>query len=293
MKKHFSLLLGLSLVFVSCTSAFGAVHRFDDNEYATTDTWYSIEPHPAYLEGHLMVQEGSTLLGGEFYQNDQTYLGAEFISTDTSNEFKLKASYLTNLGFFAGAYLDYTKTENIDGILNWTLWPGYRYGFDQGYLAFSLDIANDVNDEIALLDIDLDGLYLFQNGKISGEFKIPIQEDHALYLDLQGRLKLLPELVAGLDLDADGNDLDLTVGATWTPLKDFIFDGMIGTNNIYAFSGMYLIEQFGVGLEINSDDYLYLKGKYLLSRDSKLVMKLGLSTAEESTKLCLAYERFH
>ena len=292
MKKYLSIPLSLSLLILSCTSVFGAVHRFDDNDYATMDTWYTINPHPAYMEAHVETIEGTTTVGGEFYQNDQTYLGAQLGHSSIMNDFKLKASYLTNLGLFAGAYLDYNKEENNDSTIKWTIWPGYRYSFSHGYLAFSLDIGkNEASDEVALQDFDLDGLYLFHNGKINGEILIPTEGETSFIF--QGRMKPLSDIVFGLDLYSNNNvDLALGIGATWIPVSDLILDGMVATDNAYALSCMYMIKQFGLGVEANSDDYIYLKAKYLISRDNKLALRVGVSTVDAPTKLTLAYENY-
>ena len=328
LKKHLSLILGVTMLLSTCTASFAAIHEYGKAD-TTTNTWYTIETTDPYLMGSVKNIDPTINGNFELYRDEQTYLDLSYLNQKfgdlNQNLIIFNGSYLFENGFFFGGNVNYNRISTkildesiITNSTNWSFWPGYRFNFDQGYAAASIDIGKTPANKVEVIRADFDGQYLLDNAKIEGELVIPNGGDTTI--SLQGRLKLIEELVVGLDLYMNGDNSDLTIGATYIPIPELIFDAQLGSNNYTALSGMYYLENFGFGIEyrkgrllsINTLGYMniisipdeilplleqetpsqiYLKGNFNIGDTSKLVLTYGLKNDNVPSIIILGYEQ--
>jgi len=290
LKKHLIILLCLALSFTFTKVTFGAVHHYQKN-LPHLDSWYTLNENPASLA---VFADSEISLGGEYYQNEQTYLGVKLTRFDelaTTGE--IQGSILLFDKFFAGFKGDYTHFDLDKNTTSYTIWPGYRYNYQHGYATISLNCGERQ-------EVDLDGLYLNQKTRLSGEFLISTAD---YSLDLQGRYQLFDTLTTGLDLFFSNANYILLGGTTWKITPNMIFDGQFGQaqkTTVYNLSGIYYFNQLGLGVEYGSarlsryyyldEAQLILKGKYSLG-DGNLIAKVGLPSKTMGTTFLLCYEK--
>jgi hypothetical protein len=246
MKRISSLLLAGVLVLLFTTFAWGAIHDSNgDFSYwgssssyvLMTDTWYWVgKDNPYYVaSGMTGPGNGNTLVGGEYYVNDQTF--AEIWGGNGS---AIKGSYLTNSGFFAG--MDY----HMNNANSYTLFsPGYRLNVKDGYVALSCDYASDgAAGKDYTKGFALDYKIANENYRMFGQ----LYHDQYLnknYADWTYEAAAAKELVLALKL-ADYDKVPIfNGGLTWSP-EIGIFDAKIGRNNamnVIDLSGLFLVNQ--------------------------------------------------
>jgi hypothetical protein len=279
MKKLLILIFSVCLLLGVNLSAAAAPHSMTGNfntwnwdvfgmmikmyDQMATDTWYQVEEQTPKVKAFAMFSDGDIVAGMDYSINDQTFLS---IGTIDDGDFTImQGSYLFESGFFAGLACYMGNSDDL-----YIVSPGYRFSIgDDSYVALSLDYGFEDGDH-ELLGYDLDAKYLFDNGKIYGQYYM-FNDDFwdADVLDLGVRYAINDAVVIGLDYsDVDGTSLFLA-GLTWTTdrvIVDFQ-TGEVFEDTMTCLSGLYKInDQFGVGAEVvipeeGDEDYI-VKFKY-------------------------------
>lgn len=277
------LLAAVSLVLLLPVYALGAIHNFGDG-YTRTDTWFRITPDKPYIEAHYRNMGSTspeTLLGFEYYQNDQTFVDFNSYKEGTVNWTYVYGSYLTSFGLFAGLNL-YSHTYPGYSFQDTKISPGYRLALDdQSYVAISLDYysSETLKD---ILDYEINARYYTDKMKVFGDivsYTKPTYGTDRVYLGIN--YQVAKPVVVGGSLSTSEASNTLLVGGTYQ--SDLvIIDGQIsnyspkigdGSNQINL-SGMFLLgDNFKVGAQYlkNStvdDAALTLKAKMEMEKSS-------------------------
>lgn len=234
MKKILALSISLILLVLFTQCTLGSVHPpkdgfFSINEYSllldmgapNNDLWYQVEKEEKpQAKGYLALSEDQTILGGNYFLNDQTFANISFNSTSNTSITDLRGSYLFNFGLFAGiSYADSTSNDGYGQIS-----PGYRYDFNENaYAAITVD-------------------YFTEEGKILGEevyFKYYLDDmkiyGQGLFIDGGTTLLLIgvnrkfnENIVGGAKLQHLDDKTGIIAGATWSR-DNFIVNGEIAS----------------------------------------------------------------
>jgi hypothetical protein len=287
-----SLVLGLTLLMAGGTLA--AVHNFtsdfsgkytlkDFAEFDNTsfDGWYYIEKDEASATARGSFGDNDAL-GFEFFQNDQFFANASYISEDGEKDLiALKASYLFDNQVFFGVDFG-TK----DGDNQFIVSPGYRFDLDQdAYVAVSMDYAlnHDLNyDKSGIIDFEVNGRYYTSNSRIYGQLIIPnddvtISDD--IYCKIGGAYQYAQNIVVGGIFTQEDGDSTIEVGAT-TSFDKFGVEGRVileDDQNTLDFNGIYTFtDNIKGGLEVakveDVDDlYVIAKAKYAIDKQNSAI----------------------
>lgn len=285
MKKIWVVLLVCILTLFISVDAIGAVHP--DEENLLTDTWYALNPPPSphYRIYYYVPYSNRICTNSEFYINNHSFVLMNVSDNLIDVTTNIKASVL----FPAGIFIDMeTNYGTIKGVTLSSL--GYRLNLnDRGYVAISLDSAKDQEINGSGIVYDLDGEYLSDSYKITGEVRFC--NNNIATTVLHGRLRVNSNIITGFDLDSSNEDYYL--GLTWNPSSFMVFDSQVGTdsNNLkYAVSETFIFGKHRLGLEYEKLEskevhQFTLKEKYLISNTSELVIKIGFGELfrEDST----------
>lgn len=325
MKKALSLFLTLGILMSCSFLTMGAVHKFDDVG-ATTHGWYMMEAHPAYLSANVSNSDEITVLDGEYYQNDHTFISGLFANDSMENfeytELYLQGSYLfKNSNFFCGGYINTISFNNYSDT-EVGISPGYLFRL-QGKNRASVSINLDSD---GFRGIDLDGLFYIDRVKFFGQLVLPKKRNDDgfanIAINMSGRMQVTKELVLGADLDntdsclvylphrrirsfgfetAGNDDFNFLLGGTWKPeqMKELVCDlqvGQAGDSMLFNVNGLYQIAPFGVGLQITKIEdlnmLLTLRGSYQIDKYSKAVLTITPKVEDAPSVITASYEMF-
>jgi hypothetical protein len=299
-QKISTLLLASWLLLIMSTYSLGAVQTMSspfelgDSWYSKTDTWYSIKQDKPDVNTYVRnTTPDFSVVGGEYYQNDQTFADLYFQNINRSNMTYFGGSYLFESGFFVG--LNYLKLAPTTETL---LSPGYRFKVkEQGYVAVSFDyLSNDYSNTNDIVSYDVDFKLFPKNMKICGEINLP-KEGNDTVINLNANYKVNNRLVAGADYMSQGSDNAYSAGLTYT-VKSFIIDTKLGKTfieNYYQLAGMDNLKNFSIGVlyqkyQNDSDPGITIKGKYHLT-NANLILKNTFQNDSYNQVTVLAYER--
>jgi len=249
MKKIYALLVIVVLLFTVSGVSFGAIHPtgsvfFDPVGYEIqgtllipdNDKWFDSTKTQEGFTGNINLVNTDltgnfTGLNLEYYKNDQTFAGLNYLSAPEVNFTSVYGEYLFDFGLFVGA--DYLGNGyGSVGVLS----GGYSLKFgDRGYAAVSLDYEND-SDTSEILGYEADVLYYLDKAKIFGEI-YQLQATNETYFLIGGAYSLTDQLTAGARY-MSGTDLTgYEAGVTWT--KDaLVINGKVaedpGINETYV-----------------------------------------------------------
>jgi hypothetical protein len=299
-QKIFPLFIASCLLFTLSSYSSGAVlpvsspFRLGNAWYSKTDTWYSIKQDRPDISAYARsISPDFSVIGGEYYQNDQTFADLYFQNIAKSDLTYFGGSYLFKSGFFAG--LNYL---NVDPTTETLFSPGYRFKVKKnGYVAVSFDyLSNDYSNTHDIVNYDVDFKLFPQNMKISGEISLP-KEGNDTLIYLNGNYKLNKHFVAGADYMSQGSDNAYSAGFTYT-VQSFVIDATLGktfNQNYYQFAGMDNLKKFSLGAlyqkyQNDSNPGLTIQGKYHLTK-ADLILKYTFQNDSYDQATVLAYEK--
>jgi hypothetical protein len=312
MKKVLLLLVAAALMLVPAT-ALGAIHHWTgDNSPSPIlagltysgilysdplvkfDTWYTISGKAKSIEFAGIQGESFTILGAEYYQNDQTFLG--YLKNDGSSI--LSGSYLFKNNVFVGMMY---MSGNSDAT---EISAGYRWDWGQeGYVALSWDyFSTPINSET--LGYELNGIYYAESYKFFGQIYYVDLLDEVVY-NVGFNYQTSDTFVFGLSINKVfilfGPGEYYTAGFSWTP------DFMVLDVKVYSFEDddatvsminavFSATDALDLGLESvsSSDDddvYYYLKAKYALKNGAALKGSYLLGNDDHDSALFLGYQK--
>lgn len=300
-QKIFTVLLASWLLLMMSTYSLAAVLPVSSSPfilrnswYSKTDTWYSIEQDKPDVTAFVRnIPPDFTVVGGEYYQNDQTFADLYFQNVDKSDLTYFGGSYLFESGFFVG--LNYLK---VAPSTTTQLSPGYRVKFKKsGYVALSFDyLSNDYSDTHDIVSYDVDFKLFPKNMKICGELSLP-KEGNDPFVNFNANYKVNKRLVVGVDYMSQGGDSAYSAGLTYR-VQPFIIDAMLGktfTENYYQLAGMDNLKNYSIGAlyqkyQNDSDPGITIQGKYHLT-NGDLILKYTFHNDSYDQVTVLAYER--
>jgi hypothetical protein len=299
-QKIFTLLLASWLLLIMSTYSLGAVlpvsspFKLGDSWYTKTDTWYSIKQNKPEVNAYArIIPPDFSVVGGEYYRNDQTFADLYFQNISKSNMTYFGGSYLFESGFFVG--LNYLKVAPTTETL---LSPGYRFKVkEQGYVAVSFDyLSNDDSNTNDIVSYDVDFKLFPKNMKIYGDISLP-KEGNDTVVNLNANYKVNNKLVAGAAYMSQGNDNAYSAGLTYT-VKSFIIDAKLGKTfieNYYQLAGMDNLKNYSIGAlyqkyQNDSAPMITIQGKYHLT-NADLILKYTFHNESYDQVSVLAYER--
>jgi hypothetical protein len=246
--------------------------------------WFSVKPDTTNVNGYGLLIDDNTILGGQYYKNDQTFFSAGIITDSVDNVTILSGSYLFDVGLFVGV-------KNFSSSSSSTiLFPGYRLNIDdKSYIAGMLYLnLNSSSDVLAGYNIHVKYYAdkLFVNGEASY-----ISGMESFNFKAGVNYQILDSLTAGLSYLSMEGDSAYEVGATWGEESGILINGVFGQdvmqNTYYGASGMFAIgDHFAVGgqydvFNTSSSSGLYqVKGEYRTGK-----FKVGLSYLNSTTSL--------
>jgi hypothetical protein len=299
-KKFFTLLLASGVLLILSGYSSGAVlpvsspFKLGDSWYTKTDTWYSIKPDKPDVSGYaLNIPANFSVVGGEYYQNDQSFADLYFQNVSHSNLTYFGGSYLLESGLFVGLhYLEVGPTTET------LLAPGYRFKVNQqGYVAVSFDyLSNDYSNTHDIVGFDLDFKLFPKNMKLSGQISFPNQGNDTV-INLDTNYQVSNSLVVGADYLSQGSDNAYSAGLTYT-VQSFIIDATLGktfSENYYQLAGTDHLKDFSIGAlyqkyQYNSDPMVTIQGKYHLAK-ADLILKYTFENDTYDQVTVLAYEK--
>ncbi|HEX3044839.1 MAG TPA: hypothetical protein VHY08_08785 [Bacillota bacterium] len=304
MKKILIVFTLVSLILLIPVYALGAIDNFGD-DYATTDTWFTITPDKPYIEAHyrnLGYTTPETLLGAEYFQNDQTFADLNIYTRGEDNKTYIDGSYLTGFGLFAGLEV-YSHTYPGYSFQDLTISPGYRLALDkQSYVAVSVDYYSSEGLQ-DILDNEVNVRYYNDNMKLSGDFVSytkPIYGTSTLSAGIN--YQITKSVVVGGTLVNNEASKSYRVGGTFSS-DMLIIDGRFDTysptsgssSNQINLSGMFLLgDNFKIGLQYlkNSEidnAALTLKAKAAMEKSS-FTLKFTPENDSFISSMSLSYE---
>jgi len=299
-QKVSALFLASWLLFIISSQSLGAVlpvsspFRLGNSWYTKTDTWYSIKQDHSDIHVYARnIPHNFSVVGGEYYRNDQTFADLYFQNISQSKMTYLGGSYLWESGFFCGFnYL------NVDPTTEFLVSPGYRFQVkNNGYVAVSFDyLSNDYSDTNDIVSYDVNFKLFPENMKIYGEISLPTEENDTL-INLSTHYKVNNHLVAGADFMSQGSFNAYSAGFTYT-VQSFIIDATLGktfVENYYQFAGTDNFKIYSIGAlyqkyQNDSDPCVTIQGKYHLSKGD-LTLKYTFQNGSYDQATVLAYER--
>ncbi len=295
-----ALFLASWLLFIMTTYSFGAIlpvsspFQLGNSWYTKTDSWYSINNDKPKVNIYAKnISPNFSIAGGEYYQNDQTFIDLFFQDVNKSNMTYFGGSYLWDSGLFVG--LNYLKTATTSETL---LSPGYRFTLkDHGYLALSFDyLANDDSDIHDIVSYDVNFKLFPKKMKIYGEICLP-KEGNDTIVNLGANYEVRKGLVVGADYMSQGSQDAYSAGLTYKA-QSLIIDAALGENftqNYYQFAATENLKNFSIGAlyqkyQNDHDPVITVQGKYHLTK-ADLILKYTFENDSYNQVTVLAYER--
>lgn len=260
-----------------------------------TDTWYSIEQDKPDVDAYARnAPPDFSVIGGEYYQNDQTFGDLYFQKINGSNLANFDGSYLFDSGLFVG--LDYIKVNQLSETTTFS--PGYRFKIgDQGYAAISFDYVSDnfLNTH-NIVNYDLDFKLFPKKMMIYGGISLPTA-GNVTVINLNANYKVNKTLVVGAGYLSQGSDNAYSAGFTYA-IKSWIIDAQLGNyyqDPYYQLAGMANWRKFSLGAlyqkyQSYSDPGITIQGKYHLA-NADLILKYTFQNDSNPQETVLDYQR--
>jgi hypothetical protein len=299
-QKICTLLLVACLLFIMSAYSFGAVHPLSspftlgDSWYSKTDTWYSIKQDQPNVNVYARnITPDFSVVGGEYYQNDQTFADLFYQNINGSDMTYFGGSFLSESGFFIG--LNYLEIASITAT---QLSPGYRFKVDdKGYVALSFDyLSDDYTNTAEIVSYGVNFKLFPESMKIYGEISLPTEGNNTV-VNFNANYQVNNRFVAGADFMSQGNDTAYSAGFTYM-VQSLIIDGKLGktfVDHYYQFAGMYNLKKFGIGAlyqkyQNDSDPGVTIQGKYHHPKGD-FILKYTFENDSYNQVTVLAYER--